>query len=113
LIWGLSNEQYKPYTAKLAEKFRAGGRMIKKRKWSKRSLNESDFERYLEMLHEEHVMCEWDEVKETIRWYYIVNEDWFIDYELTNKSVRKRLGLSISQWDRFMYYIASGGATLE
>ena len=90
--------------------------MIKNRKWTKRSLNESDFERYLEMLDGENVVPEWDEVKQAIRWYYYVvslDEHTLTHYELTNKSVRFRLRMSISQWDRFMYYIASGGATLE
>tara|TARA_Y100000593_G_scaffold70958_1_gene130193 strand:+ start:16655 stop:16918 length:264 start_codon:yes stop_codon:yes gene_type:complete len=87
--------------------------MIKKRKWSKRSLNESDFERMLEMLWKEQVVPEWDEVKDAIRWWYDPYEDHGITYELTNKSVRMRLGMSVSQWDRFMYYILSGGAMLE
>lgn len=86
--------------------------MNKNRRWVKRSLNESDFERYLEMLDDEHVVPEWDNVKEAVRWYYYVHNT-VVCYELTNKSVRLRLGMGVSQWDRFMYYIASGGATLE
>ena len=90
-----------------------GGRMNKKRKWSKRNLNEQDFRKFIGVLAEEKITIEWASDKEKLRFIYdpqgscAVGYVWW--YELSYASVRMRLDMSRSQWDRFMYYLWDEG----
>ena len=90
--------------------------MIKKRRWSKRDLDESDFERFMKVLEEEHIVIELS-LKNKIRFVYdphgphptgpesreVYSQIWW--YELTYKSVQMRFNMSRSQWERFMHYL--------